>query len=90
VLDRPQWKRICELGLQNSTWLQNKGKSIATTAEYFLTEYECRHAGLPYGFDGIMYAHGKHVHAYSRDKPYGDYHGTYHYQLHLCKLSEYL
>jgi len=32
-----------------------------------------------------MYAPGKHIHACSRDKPYGDY-----YQPQLCMLSEFL
>jgi len=40
---------------------------------------------LPYGYDGAMYAPGKHIHACSRDKPYGDY-----YQPQLCMLSKFL
>jgi len=53
-----------------------------------LTEYECRQAGLPMVLMENVCL-GKQVPAYSRNKPYGDYCGTYHYQQQLCLLSEF-
>jgi len=53
-----------------------------------LTEYECRQAGLPMVLMESV-CRGKQVPAYSRNKPYGDYCGTYHYQPQLCLLSEF-
>jgi len=55
-----------------------------------LTENECIQAGLPYGFDGGMYAFGKHVYNYGKEKPYVEYHGTHWFQPHICVLSKLL
>ena len=45
---------------------------------------------MPYGFDGAMYALGKHVHNYGKKKPYMEYHGTYWFQPQIHVPSELL
>jgi len=56
-----------------------------------LTENECIQAGLPpYGFDGGMYAFGKHVYNYGKEKPYVEYCGTHWFQPHIRMLTELL
>ncbi len=62
VSDSLQWERIQELGLQIGTQFLNREENAQPICEPSLTEHECRQVGLPYGFDGAMYALGKHVH----------------------------
>jgi len=54
-----------------------------------LTRQECEDVGLPYGFDGDMYAFGKHVYQYSAGRTgYGPYDGTITYDPELRIMSE--
>jgi len=90
VSDSPQWERIQEFGLQIGTQLQNKEENVHPTYEEPLTENECIQAGLPYRFDGGMYAFGKHVYNYGKEKPYVEYCGTHWFQPHIRMLTELL
>jgi len=76
------------LGLQIGTQLQNKEENVHLAHEEPLTENECRQAGLPYGFDGGMYAFGKHVYNSGKEKKYVEYCGTHWFQPHIRVLSE--
>jgi len=55
-----------------------------------MSEKECRRVNLPYGFDGVMFALGKHVNQYQAFKNYIKYSGTHHFKPHVTVMSEYL
>jgi len=74
--------------LQVASWLE-EGQHKTPVHHQPLTRQECMDAGLPYGFDGDMYAFGKHVYQYSAGRTgYGPYDGTLTYDPELRIMSE--
>ncbi len=52
------------------------------------SEEECQGVNLPYGFDGVMYALGKHVNQYQAFKNYVKYNGTHNFEPDVRVMSE--
>jgi len=52
-----------------------------------MSEEECRRVNLPYGFDGVMFALGKHVNQYQAFKNYIKYSGTHHFEPYVTDIN---
>jgi len=90
ICDSPEWNRCRAACLQVASRLE-EGQHKPPVHHQPLTRKECMDAGLPYGFDGDMYAFGKHVYQYSNDRTgYGPYDGTYAFDPELRMMSELL
>ena len=64
ICNTPEWNRCQAACLQVASWLE-EGQHKPPVRHQPMTRKECMDAGLPYGFDGDMYAFGKHVYQYS-------------------------
>jgi len=51
-----------------------------------MSEEEHRRVNLPYGFDGVMFALGKHVNQYMAFKNYTKYSGIHHFEPHVTVI----
>ncbi len=73
-----------------SSWLE-EGQHKPPIHHQPLTRQECMDAGLQYGFDGGMYAFGKHVYQYSNGNTgYGPYDGAFAFDPELKIMLELL
>ena len=63
LCNSPEWDRCRAACLNFASCLQD-GKRKHPVCHQPLTWKECDDASLPYGFDGNMYAFGKHVNQY--------------------------
>ena len=90
LCNSPEWDR-CQAACLNFASCLQDGKGKHPVRNRPLTWKECEDAGLPYGFDGNMYAFGKHVYQYcSGHNNYGPYEGTSDVDPHLRIMSELL
>jgi len=90
VCNNPEWERCRTEGLNVASRLKEAPQKPPVRNDP-LTRQECENVGLPYGFDGDMYAFGKHVYQYSAGRTdYGPYEGTFAYDPELRIMSELL
>jgi len=88
LCDSSEWERCRAECLKFITRLEN-GKRKHPVRHEPLTQKECDEAGLPYGFDGNMFAFGKHVYQYSAGRnTYRTYDGTSDCDPNLRIMSE--
>ncbi len=89
IVDSPEWDRCHEhcvaLGSQLARCDPNK---ILPVRHMPKSEDECQRVNLPYGFDGVMYAVGKHVNQYEAFKNYVKYNGTHNFEPDVRVMSE--
>jgi len=83
------WERCKDASLHVGSKLQRSGRDGPIPIRHNpLMQTECQNAGLPYGFDGHMYAVGKHVHQYASNKTYAEYTNTHTFHPQLRIMSE--
>jgi len=84
VSDSAEWDRCREVSLYVASRLQHADHPNPIHHKP-LMEQECINAGLPFGFDGNMYAFGTHVHQYGASRSYREYSNThkFHPQLNI-------
>jgi len=87
VSDSVEWDQCREVSLYVGSRLQHADHPNPICHKP-LTQQECINAGLPFGFDGNMYAVGKHVHQYEASRNYREYSNTHAYHPQLCIMLE--
>jgi len=69
IVNSPEWDRCCEQCVAVGSCLAKSDRNVIGPVRHVpMSEEECARADLPYGFDGVMYALGKHVNQYQTFK----------------------
>ncbi len=91
IVNSPEWDRCHEMCIVLGSCLQRQNPNgVVPVCHVPKSEEECQRMDLLYGFDGVMYALGKHVNQYQAFKSYIKDNGTQHFKPQLTVMSEYL
>jgi len=89
IVQNPEWDRCCEKCIALGSLLAMRDPTrIVAVRHVPKSEEECARVNLPYDFDGVMYALGKHVYQYQLSKSYMKYGGTHNFEPDLRVMSE--
>jgi len=89
IVNSPKWDRCHEQCVALGSRLARCDSNMIVPVHHIpKSKEECHRVNLPYRFDGVMYAIGKHINQYQAFKNYVKYTGTHNFEPDVRVMSE--